>query len=177
MSVDGYIAGPSGETDWMNRNWDIELKKYVYNLTRPVDCIILGRNLAAGFIETWQNKASDTSTTDAYAHKMVETPKIVFSRTLESNPWKNTRLAKGELPEELGRLKQLKGRDIIAYGGVSFLTSLIRTGLVDEYNFFVNPVVLGKGKSIFRDIEEVLKLDLVYSTSFECGITALCYIS
>jgi dihydrofolate reductase len=95
---------------------------------------------------------------------------------MDKTSWKNTRLAKGDLTNEINRLKRTKGRDIIAYGGISFLTSLIKAGLVDEYNLFINPVILGSGLSIFHNPENDLKLDLVYSTSFECGITALCYI-
>jgi len=176
MSIDGYIADPGGKMDWMNWNWDVELKKYVYNLTRPVDCIVLGKKLAHEFIDTWQERLKNPSTADAFARKMVETQKIVFSQTLNKASWKNTRLAKGDLAEEINRLKKTKGRDIIAYGGISFLTSLIKTGLVDEYNLFIKPVILGSGLSIFHNPENDLKLDLVYSTSFECGITALCYI-
>jgi len=177
MSIDGYIANPGGKLDWMTWNWDSELRKYVFNLTRPVDCIVLGKNLANEFINTWQERLKDPATSDAFARKMVETQKIVFSQTIDRASWKNTRLAKGDLADEIIRLKKTKGRDIIAYGGVSFLTSLIKTGLIDEYNLFINPIILGSGLSIFHNPEKNLKLDLVYSTSFECGITALCYTS
>jgi len=175
VSIDGYLAGPGGELDWMVWNWDNELKKYIFNLTRPVDCILLGKNLANVFIDTWQQRLKEKST-DSFARKMVDTPKVVFSRTMNKISWKNTRLANGNLIEEVNRLKNMKGRDIIVYGGVSFLSSLIKTGLIDEYNFFINPVLLGDGISIFRNPEFRLNLDLVYSTSFDCGITALCYI-
>ncbi len=173
MSIDGFIAGPNGETDWMVGNWDGELKKYVYNLTRPVDCIVIGRNLAGNFIDSWQDRHRENSE-DVFARKMVDTPKLVFSRTLNTITWKNTKLVKGDLYEEILRMKKKNGKDIIAYGGVIFLSSLIKTGLVDEYNLFINPVVLGDGKSIFRD-SEFARFNLVYSTSFDCGITALCY--
>ena len=176
ISVDGFIAGSGGEVDWMVWNWDTELKKYVYNLTRTVDCIVLGRNLASVFVDSWQNRLNDPSTADAFSRKMVETPKVVFSKSLGNISWKNTKLAKGDLVDEILRLKKMKGRDIIAYGGVSFLSSLIKYGLVDEYNLFVNPVVLGEGMSIFKNLENSLKLELVYATTFDCGITALCYV-
>jgi len=176
MSVDGYIAGPDGELDWLTWKWDGELKKYVYNLTRPVDCIVMGKNLAYNFIETWEKRLNDPVTSDSFARKMVETPKIVFSRTLDKVAWRNTRLASGDLNEEINRLKKMKGRDIIAYGGVTFLSSLIQSGLVDEYNLFINPVILGEGRSIFSNPDNRMKLELVYSTHFDCGITALCYI-
>jgi len=176
MSIDGYIAGPKGEMDWMIWDWDAELKKYVFNLTRPVDCIVMGRNLAEVFINTWQERLKDPNNQDNFARKMVDTQKIVFTKTLGRNPWKNTKLAKGDLTEEIIKLKKMKGRDIIAYGGVGFLTSLINTGLIDEFNVFINPIVLGDGMSIFRNPGNQMKMELVYSTSFECGITALCYL-
>jgi dihydrofolate reductase len=162
--------------EWMIWDWDGELKKYVYNITRTVDCIVMGRNLADVFINTWQERLKDPDNHDNFARKMVDTQKIVFSKTLVKNPWKNTKLAKGDLYEEIIKLKKMKGRDIIAYGGVAFLTSLINTGLVDEFNLFINPVVLGDGMSIFRNSGNRMNLELVYSTSFECGITAICYL-
>lgn len=176
MSIDGFIAGPDGELDWLTWKWDGELKKYVYNLTRPVDCIVMGKNLAYNFIDTWEKRLNDPATGDSFTRKMVETPKIVFSRTLDKIAWKNTRLATGDLHEEIISLKKAKGRDIIAYGGVAFLSSLIQEGLVDEYNIFINPVVLGTGRSIFSSLGNRMNLDLVYSTHFDCGITALCYV-
>lgn len=177
MSIDGFISGPNGEMDWLTLQWDTELKKYVYNLSRPVDTILLGKNLAYSFIESWEKRLHDPSTNDIFTRKMVETPKIVFSKTLDKISWKNSKLAKGELKDELLSLKKMKGRDIIVYGGVSFLSSLISGGYVDEYNLFINPVVLGKGHSMFQNMESRLNLDLVYSTHFDCGITALCYVS
>jgi dihydrofolate reductase len=176
MSIDGYIAGPKGEMEWMIWDWDEELKKYVYNITRTVDCIVMGRNLAEVFINTWQERLKDPGIQDSFARKMVATQKIVFTKTLAKNPWKNTKLAKGDLYEEILKLKKMQGRDIIAYGGVSFLTSLINTGLVDEFNLFINPVILGDGMSIFRNPGNKMNLEWVYSTSFECGITVLCYL-
>jgi len=176
MSIDGYIAGPDGELDWLTWKWDGEIKKYVYNLTRAVDCIIMGKNLAYNFIDTWEKRLNDPATSDSFARKMVETQKIVFSTSLGQSSWKNTRLVTGDLYDEINRLKKTKGRDIIAYGGVTFLTSLIQSGLVDEYNLFINPIVLCKGRSIFRELETSLKLELVYSTHFDCGITAICYV-
>jgi dihydrofolate reductase len=176
MSIDGFIAGPNGELDWLTPKWDGELKKYVFNLTRPVDTIVLGKNLAYNFIDTWEKRLNDSSSNDGFTRKMVETPKIVFSKTLNKVTWKNTRLATGELSDEIIRLKKMKGRDIIAYGGVTFLSSLIQAGLVDEYNLFLNPVILGKGRSVFNNVADRFNLELVYSSHFDCGITALCYI-
>jgi dihydrofolate reductase len=176
LSIDGFMAGPKGEQDWMPGNQDDELKKYIYNLTRPVDCIVLGRNYANVFIDSWQKRLKDPKTADSFARIINDMPKIVFSRTSEKINWKNTRLVKGDLIEEITKLKKLKGRDMIVYGGVSFVSSLIRAGLVDEYHFFINPVVLGEGISIFENLDKRQEMQLVYSTTFDCGIIAVCYI-
>lgn len=175
VSIDGFVAGPNGEMDWMLFNWDDELKNYVSGITEPVDCIILGRKLAQGFIPAWSSRIADPATADAFAHKMVETPKIVFSKTLENSEWENVELAKGEVTQEITQLKEQPGQDIIVYGGSSFVSSLIKSGLIDEYHLFMNPVALGKGLPIFSSLEERQNLNLLRSKAFDCGIVLLCY--
>lgn len=174
VTVDGFVAGPNGEMDWMTFNWDDELKNYVNEITAPVDCILLGRNLAQGFIPAWVSRLADPEMA-AFARKMVETPKIVFSKTLETVEWENTKLAQGVSAQEISQLKAQSGQDIIVYGGGSFVSSLIKDGLIDEFNLFVNPVALGKGMAIFSDLEDKLRLTLVKSKAFDCGIVLLCY--
>lgn len=175
ISIDGYIAGINGEMDWMITKWDQELKKYVYNLTRPVDCILLGKNLASVFMETWKKRLDDPLLSDALARKINETSKIVFSNTLKEKSWKNTKILRGDFVEEISKLKQTKGRDIIVYGGATLVQSLVRSGLIDEYHLFINPVILGKGIPLFEGMEP-LNMKLVYSTSFDCGINVICYL-
>ncbi|MEQ9438800.1 MAG: dihydrofolate reductase family protein [Cyclobacteriaceae bacterium] len=175
LSVDGYIAGPAGEMDWMVWDWDDDLKKYVQDITEPVETIILGRKLAEGFIPTWTSILENPDTADDSARKFVETPKVVFTKTLESTEWKATELAKGDLTEEITKLKNSEGDDIIAYGGGTFVTALIKAGLIDEFHLFVNPVVLGSGMTIFEGATYHETLTLVESRSFECGIVLLCY--
>ena len=176
VSVDGFVAGASGEMDWMVWDWDDELKNYVWDLTAPVDLILLGRNLATGFIDAWTSRASDASTKDEFAQKMVDTRKIVFSNSLENIRWENAELRRGDLTEEITKLKQLEGGDIIVYGGAKFTGSLIKNNLIDEYHLFLNPVALGKGISIFGDLDEYLNLKLINSKSFAGGIVDLCYV-
>ena len=175
MSVDGYIAGQNGEMDWMVWNWDDELKKYVTGITDPVDCIILGRKLAQGFIDAWATLAADPKTADDGARKMNDTQKVVFSKTLDNTHWKDTILAKGDLVEEITKLKSREGKDIIAYGGGTFVSALIKAGLIDEFHLFVNPVILGSGMTIFKSLDHLKNLDLITSKSFDCGIVVLCY--
>ena len=177
ISVDGFIAGPNGEMDWLVWNWDEGLMDYVRSLTEPVDTIVLGRKLAEGFIGAWQARAENPETADAGAHKMNDTPKVVFSKTLESIDGKNVTLNKGDLTEEITALKNQEGGDLIAYGGADFVSSLIKNNLIDDYHLFVNPVVLGKGMGIFSDIATKQNLKLVEAKAFECGIVVLHYQS
>lgn len=174
-TVDGYIAGPQGEMDFMVWNWDEALKRYVQTITDSIDCIILGRKMAGGFITHWAGVAADPDHPDHDAgKKFTETPKVVFTRSLDQSPWENTVLAT-DLVAEVTRLKEQDGRDIIVYGGASFVSALIREGLVDEFNLFVNPTALGDGMQIFEGLTHKQPLTLVEARPFDCGIVALKY--
>jgi dihydrofolate reductase len=175
VSVDGFVAGLNGKVDWVNQVQDDELMRYVNELHEPVDCIIMGRNMAKGFITGWKATLANPKTADALAHKMVETPKIVFSNTLEKVEWENTKLAKGDSFQEISQLKKQSGGDIIVFGGASFVSSLIKQGLIDEYNFLVNPVALGEGMTIFNGLKDKLNLQLVKTKGFDCGVVLLRY--
>jgi dihydrofolate reductase len=173
MTVDGYIAGLNGEMDWMTFNWDNELNKYVNEITEPVDCIVLGRKLAQGFIPHWASKPEGE---DAWGiDKMNNTTKVVFTKTLDKSEWDNTVLAKGDLVDEIDKLKKQDGKDIIAYGGATFVSALIKKGLIDEFHLFINPTAIGNGMTIFKDLDSKQNLTLVKSTSFDCGIVVLNY--
>jgi len=169
MTVDGFVSGPEGELDWMTWNWDDELKKYVNDLTDSVDTILMGRKMTDGFISYWSN-VNPESEEYPFARKMVEKPKVVFTKTLAESVWDNTTLAKGELKVEVDNLKRQKGKDIIVYGGAGFVSSLIKNNLIDEYNLFVNPAVLGKGMTIFEGIQNKSDMLLLSSKTFDCGI-------
>ena len=179
ISIDGYIAGPNGEMDWMVWNWDDKLKNYVFELTESVDTIILGRKMTDGFVSYWSDvitKPDDPSSIDrshAFAKKMLETPKVVFTKTLKVSKWGNTVLATGDLTDEIMKLKSESGKDIIVYGGATFDSSLIKAGLIDEFHLFINPAAIGSGIAIFKDIREVQKFSMIKSTSFDCGIVEL----
>ena len=181
MSIDGYIAGLNGEMDWMVWNWDDKLKNYVFESTEPIDTIILGRKMTDGFVSYWSDvmtKPDDPSSIDrshAFAKKMLETPKVVFTKTLKKSQWANTDIATGDLTDEITKLKGLKGKDIIVYGGASFDSSLIKEGLIDEFHLFINPAAIGKGMTIFKDLNEIQKFTLVKSVAFDCGILGLHY--
>lgn len=176
ISLDGFIAGPNGEMDWIVWDWDNKLKKYVTELTEPVDCIILGRKLAEGFIPYWKSVALNPDDPQVEAGKFfTETHKVVFTKTLDKSEWENTVLANGDLVEEITNLKSQNGRDIIVYGGAAFVSSLIKEGLIDEFHIFINPSIIGDGMTIYKDLKNNQKLTLKYSNAFDCGIVVLCY--
>ncbi|MCE1252114.1 MAG: dihydrofolate reductase family protein [Anaerolineae bacterium] len=161
----------------MTWNWDDALKEYVDSITHPVDCILLGRKLAEGFIPYWAAVAANPDDPEFSAGvKFTETPKIVFTRTLKQPQWENSVLATGDLVEEVNRLKNSPGGDLIVYGGAEFVAELIRCALIDEYHCFVNPVAIGQGKTIFNRLEDKQDLKLVKTQKFECGIMLLKYI-
>jgi dihydrofolate reductase len=172
MTVDGYVGGPNGEMDWMSFDWDEKGITYVNELTDSVNTILMGRKMTEGFISYWTdivvNKKDDPQY--PFARKMVDKPKIVFSKTLDKSNWDNTKIAKGDLVEEITKLKEKssggKGQDIIVYGGASFVSSLIKNNLIDEYHLFINPVAIGKGISIFTN---ELNLKLLKSIPFNNG--------
>jgi dihydrofolate reductase len=183
MSVDGYIAGTNGEMDWMVWNWDDKLKEYVNELTEPIDCIVLGRKLAQVFIPHWASVAANPDKPEHTAgKKFTDTHKVVFTKTLDnSDPmaigWDNTVLAKGDLVDEITKLKKQDGKDIIAYGGANFVSALIKQRLIDEFHLFIDPTAIGNGMAIFKELDSKQSLTLVKSTSFDCGIVVLNYLS
>jgi dihydrofolate reductase len=177
LSVDGFVAGPNGEMDWMAWNWDDELKNHVNELTDSIDCILLGRKMTDGFISYWTSVVADPGNPQyPFAKKMIDTPKIVFSKTLTKSAWNNTLLANGDIAEEVSKLKKQNGKDIIVYGGSTFVSNLIKQNLIDEYHLFINPAAIGKGLSIFGGLNEKLNLKPVDSKTYECGVVALLYI-
>lgn len=176
MTVDGYISGPNGEMDFMVWNWDDELRDYVTDLTEPVDCIVLGRKLAQGFIPHWAAVAADPGHPEFTAgQKFTNTHKVVFTKTLDRSEWGNTVLAKGDLVDEITQLKKQDGEDIIAYGGASFVSALVKHGLIDEFHLFINPAAIGSGRTIFKELKAKQDLRLVRARSFDCGIVILNY--
>ena len=130
-----------------------------------------------GFISYWTSIVTDKPGDPAYpfAKKMVDKPKVVFTKTLEKPMWANTSIAKGDLAAEISKLKNQAGKDIIVYGGAGFDSSLIKAGLIDEFYLFINPSAIGKGLAIFRDLEAKKSLILKQSIVFDCGIVLMNY--
>ena len=163
------MAGTNGEMDWMTFPWTDDIKAYVSALTEPVHCIVLGRNLAEGFIPHWaaQPEGEDQSS----VNKMNNTHKVVISSTLTESPWDNT-VVGGDLAETVNQLKGAPGGDMITYGGGTLVSALIANGLLDELHLFVNPTAIGAGMPVFgRGAHQQLRL--ITARPFDCGITAL----
>lgn len=177
ITVDGFVAGPNGELDWMS-GWDAddELKNYETAIADSADTILMGRKMTDGFVNYWTKTAANPDSPDySFAKKMVDCPKVVFTKTLDQSPWANTVLAKGDLVEEVNSRKNQTGKDLLVYGGADFVSSLIRENLIDEYNFFVNPTAIGNGMPIFKNLENKLDWRLVKAKGFDCGIVLHCY--
>ncbi len=172
-SVDGYMAGPNGEMDWMTFPWTDDINAYIDALTEPVDCIVLGRKLAEGFIPAWA--AGPPGETQESIDWMNNTPKVVISNSLTESPWENAVVAGGDLTETVNKLKAQPGGDMIAYGGGTFVADLIAKGLLDELHLFVNPTAIGAGMPVFPHLDAHQRLRLVAAQAFGCGITALHY--
>ena len=181
MTVDGFVAGPNGELDWMVMSWSNDIMEYVTGITDQVDCILLGRKMTEGFITYWSSVVKDPANPEyEFGRKMYDTPKVVFTKNLNnSDPvvagWPNTSPATGDLTKEVQKLKDQDGGDLIVYGGSNFVSNLIRNNLIDEYYLFINPVIIGKGMTIFNAMEQRKQLELKDSKTFDCGITVLYY--
>lgn len=176
QTVNGYVAGPNGELDWMTWNWSDDIKQCVTDITDSIDTILLGRKMTDGFITHWDAAAKNPDDPSReFAQKMVNAHKVVFTKTLERSEWENTVLAKGDIAEEVNKLKAQDGKDIIVYGGAGFVSSLIKEKLIDELYLFVNPAAIAAGLTIFGEVGGQLNLKLNESKTFDCGIVLLNY--
>jgi dihydrofolate reductase len=123
----------------------------------------MGRNTYEEMAEFWPT--SD----DAYAAPMNEIPKVVFSKTLERADWPDSRIARGDLADEITELKGEPGKDMLAWGGAAFAQSLSSLALVDEYRLILQPVALGEGLPLFKDLTAPLRLELVDAQTYDTG--------
>jgi len=162
MTLDGFVAGPNGELDWM---WlpgtrDESSFRKVIELADSCDTILLGRKMTREFIDHWENVVDNQpdSPEQPLAQLMVNLRKIAFSRTQTTIKGRNLEVENGDLSTAIQALKNAPGKDIMVYGGASFVSSLISLNLIDEYYIFRSPVAIGNGLSIFKE-RKLLKLD------------------
>jgi len=166
VTVDGFVAGPEGQLDWMTFDMDPKLLAFINHLTDTSDAILMGRKMTPGFVQYWESVKPESPEYD-FAKKMIALPKVVFSHTVRQLDGQNVRVENGDATEAVHRLKGQRGKDIIVYGGASFVSSLIERGLIDELNLFVNPVAIGRGLEIFP---KRTPLKLLASVGYASGI-------
>lgn len=153
---------------------DEEFRNFSIANLDQVDCIILGRKTALEFIPYWAAVAENPKDPDfLLGKKLTDIPKVVFSKTLENSEWANTILAKGEIVAEINKLKSQAGTDIMVYGGDSFVSSLMKNDLIDEYYLAVNPVDIDSGLPILKVLDSKQNMTLVNSKTFDCGMVVL----
>lgn len=178
MTLDGYIAGPNGEMDWIGEIYDEAMGKYEYDLVSAADTLLLGRVTYQSFAGSWPHVPDNPNAPEeekVYARKLNAMRKVVFSKTLPNVEWEHSTLVKEVVPAEIERMKNEPGRDIVIYGSASLVQTLTNLGLIDEYQILVHPVILGGGKPLFQDIKSQVKLKLVSSKTHPSGVVLLTY--
>jgi len=189
ISIDGFVAGPNGELDWIFSG-DEEAKAWSVETVWNASLHIMGARSFRDMAPYW------ATSTDVFAPPMNQIPKAVFSRrgpaALEAakaaagsgggkalqpgaESWTQAYVASGDLAEEIAALKAVPGKPIIAHGGAGFARSLIAAGLVDQFVLLVHPIALGRGLPIFSDLAAPRRLELVSSRTFPKGATAQVY--
>ena len=163
VTLDGYVAGPGGEGDWGLSAEHPDVRAWKVASLRQAGTHIMGRVTYVQMAAYWPAATGD------YAPFMNDLPKVVFSKTLPTAEWASSRVARGDLTEEMGALKSESGGDIFAHGGAAFVQALSRLGLIDEYRLVILPVALGKGLPLFKDLTEPLRVDLAEAKSFPDG--------
>lgn len=167
ISLDGYFTQPDGGIDWFV--FDDELEKYILTTQMEVSQLLFGRRTYEGMAAYW------TTAEGTIADFMNSVKKTVFSRTLRSAGWNNSRVAKDDVATEVSRLKAQADTDIFSFGSADFSATLIRERLVDEYRFGINPVILGKGIPFFKGDQGEQKLKVVWSQTLSSGVVIVHY--
>lgn len=174
MSLDGYIAGPDGDISW--HNVDPEFQEIAEKESKSENTLLFGRvtyQLMASYWPTEEALKNDPTV----AKGMNSARKVVFSRTLEKAAWTNTRLVKGDMTEEVRRMKAQDGKGLTVLGSGSIVAQLAQAGLIDDYEILLNPLALGKGKTMFEGLKNKLTLKLVKTRTFGNGNLLLTYQS
>ncbi|WP_428740456.1 dihydrofolate reductase family protein [Tenacibaculum sp.] len=174
MTINGYVAQRNGKNDWMTWNPDEELISFMNSMLDTSDTLLLGRKTAESIIKFWEDTANENPT-HPFAKKIASIPKIVFTETLNKSNWNNTALAKENLVEKITNLKKQKGKDILVFGGASFVSSLIKENLIDEYYLIVNPTAISNGMTIFNSFDNVRKFTPTQAKLYSGGKIVLSY--
>jgi dihydrofolate reductase len=178
MTLDGYIAGPGDQMDWVGKLYDDAMGKYEDDLVSGADTLILGRVTYQSFAGSWPKVPDNPSVSEGektYARKLNAMRKVVFSKSLENVEWNNSILMKEIVPGEITKLKQESGKDILIYGSASVVQALTNLGLIDEYQLLVHPIVVGSGKPLFKGISKPVNLKLSRTEARKSGVVVLYY--
>jgi len=177
VSLDGVVEDPGGAEKFKHGGWSFKIRddkipKYKLDEVLASDALLLGRVTYEGFAKAWPSVKDDVG----FADKMNNMPKYVVSTTLKKLDWNSSRLIKANVAEEVKKLKQHPGKDILVYGSGKLVNTLLQHDLVDELRLMVHPVVLGSGKRLFDEPAETMKvLKLAESRTFPSGIVLLSY--
>jgi dihydrofolate reductase len=177
LSLDGFVQGPN-DWDLSFLTYDQELEKHAKDLLSTVDTVLWGRVTYLGMYNYWPTVPSNPSASQheiEHAQWIDKTTKVIFSTTLEKTEWNNSRLVKDNIEEEITKLKQQPGKDIMIIGSPRFTHSLMQLGLIDEFQITVHPVALGSGVPLFKDLKDKIKLKLIAGKIFNSGVLGLGY--
>jgi len=166
VSLDGVVEEPA----WTSEFWNDELAKYQYDQLFASDALLLGRVTYQGFAAAWPSMTDEAG----FADRMNSLPKYVASTTLDETEW-NASLIKENIAEEVARLKQQPGQDILIYGSADLVHTLMQHDLIDVYRLMVFPVVLGSGKRLFQEGSGTKVLRLVDTKTTSTGVALLTY--
>jgi dihydrofolate reductase len=176
VSLDGYVAGPNGEMDWIKL--DDSLWDYVTSVTDAADTALFGANTYRIMEAYWPTAAEqpNASKHDVDHAKWVNAAtKLVFSKTLEKTDWQGTRIIDDAIKEEMTKLKEQPGKNLVMLGSPSLAQSFMQMGLIDELRLNVNPVILGAGRSLFDGVHQPINLSLAKAETFGSGVLAVTY--
>ena len=183
VSVDGYVGRPGEGPEWQlwdwgdDCPWDGALMAEFNAFFEAAETILLSRKIAEGYLAHWAAFAEKHANMAdfAFARRINEIRKIVFSRTLKKSPWPSAELAGKPLVAQLDDLKAQTGGNIITFGGAGFASELIDADLVDEFQFYTNPIALHDGLSIFEKKGVDVDLELISAKPYDCGIVVSKY--
>lgn len=173
VSLDGYFADVNGDISWAHKQ-DAEWKAFVGGNASGGGSLLFGRVTYELMASFWPTPAA-MERGPVVAEGMNSMPKVVFSRTLAKASWNNTTLVKGDLAAEVRKMKSESGPDMAILGSGSIVAQLAQAGLIDEFHIVVNPIVLGKGKTLFDGVKEKRALKLTTTRAFGNGNVLLCY--
>jgi dihydrofolate reductase len=177
ISLDGFVAGPNGEMDWITINQ--ELFDYVGNRIQLGNTSIYGRvtyDMMEGYWPTAGKSPKATKHEISHSKWYSEVHKVVLSKTMKGMDILNTTIISDNLPDNINAVKNFEGDDdILVFGSPTATHALMQENLVDGFWLFLNPIILGKGIPLFVDIKEKIKLKLLNTHQFECGVTELNY--